>query len=64
MSTGYIFKAGKEQAISNKKDGSNLPPPKNGGTWVFSKERERAEDLIATDEEAFAKDGFHIVPPR
>jgi hypothetical protein len=63
MEKGYVFQAGAQQAISNKSDGSNLPPPKVG-SWkaVKTVNDVNKPGLIGFDPTAFAKQGYQIVP--
>jgi hypothetical protein len=62
MTTGYVFKAGKQTAISNDPTGSNLPAPKQDA-WKLEKTVDDVNKpgLIGFDPVAFEKQGFQIV---
>jgi hypothetical protein len=58
MATAYLFQAGKECAISDRPDGSNLPAPKSG-PWTYMKTIDVTRPgLIGFDHELFEKQGF------
>ena len=61
MTTGYVFKAGAQQAISKLADGSNLPPPKLG-SWEFVKKIDdiNKPGLTAVDAQAIESAGYQI----
>jgi hypothetical protein len=63
MTTGYVFEAGSQSAITKEADGSNLPNPKQG-KWKFVKKVDDVNKpgLIGFDPVIFASQGYQLWP--
>jgi hypothetical protein len=63
MTKGYVFKAGRQMAISKESDGSNLPSPKVS-SWepIKTVDDVNQPGLIGFDPEPFAKQGYQVWP--
>jgi hypothetical protein len=63
MTTGYVFEAGSQKAITNEANGSNLPSPKQG-SWKFVKKVDDVNQpgLIGFDPAIFANQGYQLWP--
>ena len=63
MTTGFVFEAGSQKAITKEADGSNLPTPKLG-PWKFLKKISDVNKagLTGFDPAIFERQGYQIWP--